>query len=238
MKLWVNYLIIFKEIKMSRLFDESFCTSDYDQEMIYFISKNLRGVKIETEAFKGYLKYGYTLNTFWTSPSAYHCEILTKQQFKDKIGMVDKVEDKDDMVSYKLIDKVGFLKASAANSSILNELNFSAFTGKMTKYGSLMDEYGNDLIMPDEFQFFEKVDNTTLAEPITEPVAEPDDELKMLPYQGLIDDCKELNINLVVTDEGLHILDCINSVEYKIEEPDDYQKIVDAIRLLQNKEMN
>lgn len=230
---------------MGKSFDESFYTTDFDQEMLDYIKK----IGCNTEVSKGNWKeehkvlfYGNKLDVFWTDKvkrllyKPY--SRLTKQQFKEKIGMIDKVEDQDGMVSYKLIDKVGFLKASAANSSILNELNFSAFTGKMTKYGSLMDEDGNDLITEDEFQFFEKVDNNTPSEPVTEPVAELDDELKMLPYQNLIDDCKELNINLVVTGEGLHILDCINSVEYKIEDPDDYQKIVDAIRLLQNKEMN
>ncbi len=223
---------------MGKLFDESFCTSDYDQEMLDFIKKNLRGVKLEYEAFKGYLKYGKLLNAFWTSPLVYPCKVLTKQQFKEKIGMIGKVEDQDKMVSYKLIDKVGFLKASAANSSILNEVNSPVFTGKVDSYGFLVDEDCNNLIMPEEFQFFEKVDNDAPAEPITEPVAEPEERSLPSPYQHLIDACKELDINIVVTGEGLHILDCINSVEYGIEEPNDYQKIVGAIRLLQNKEMN
>lgn len=141
------------------------------------------------------------------------------------------------MDSYKLIDKEGFLKESAENSSILEEIGSDIFTGQYS-VDYLVGANYEILISPNEFRFFEKVDNNTPEEPITDSVAEPDDKLKMLPYQNLIDDCKELNINLVVTGEGLYILDCINSVEYKIEEPDDYQKIIDAMRLLQNKEMN
>ena len=225
---------------MGKLFNESFCTNDYDQEMLYYINENFGAVELEYKLFKGYLKYGVILDKFWTSDSQIHCKVLTKQQFKEKIGMIDKEDKKDEMVSYKLIDKEGFIKHRLCNTDILKEVGCDIFEGTVNKDGSLVNEgiISTPLIFRDEFQFFKKVDNDTSAESITEPVAQPDNELKMLPYQNLIDDCKELSINLVVTDEGLHILDCINSVEYKIEVPDDYQKIVDALRLLQNKEMD
>lgn len=227
---------------MGKSFDENFCTDDYDQKMIDFINKNFGEVRVEWSPLEGYLKYGIVLDKFWTSDSHLHCSknILTKQQFKEKIGMIDKVEDQGNMVSYKLIDKKGYLASHSYNGEILHDVGSLTFQGEMNEDGEIVNyDLGGRvvLICQDEFKFFEKVDNNTSAEPITEPVAEPDDELEILPYQGLIDDCKELNINLVVTGEGLYILDCINSVEYKIEEPDDYQKIVDAMRLLQNKEM-
>ena len=49
-------------------------------------------------------------------------------------------------------------------------------------------------------------------------------------------DCKELDINVVFTGEGVYILDCINSAEYQLESVDEYNKVVSAIRLLQSKE--
>ena len=225
---------------MGKLFDESFCTSDYDQEMVDFLAKVYNCSNTGLRLDHGFLKYSLIYNEFWTSNYFVQCPVLTKQQFKEKIGMIDKEGKKDEMVSYKLIDKDGYLKSHAKNGEILHEVGSLTFQGEMSEDSELVNDYitVRAPICPDEFQFFEKVDNNTQAESITEPVAEIGDELKMLPYQNLIDDCKELSISLVVTDEGLHILDCINSVEYKIEVPDDYQKIVDALRLLQNKEMD
>lgn len=49
-------------------------------------------------------------------------------------------------------------------------------------------------------------------------------------------DCKDLDINVVFTGEGVYVLDCINSVEYQLESVDEYNKVVSAIRLLQSKE--
>lgn len=49
-------------------------------------------------------------------------------------------------------------------------------------------------------------------------------------------DCKDLDINVVFTGEGVYVLDCINSVEYQLESVDEYSKVVSAIRLLQSKE--
>ena len=226
---------------MGNLFDEGFCTTEHDRDIIDFIEKNFMVSSGDWDFPSKYIVYGTGCDYFWASDNGYYEKCrpkLTKQQFKVKIGMIDKEAKKGEMVSYKLIDEEGFLKASAANSSILEEMGSDIFTGKHFSPNCLVDTDGNVIIGYDEFRFFEKVDNDTQAELITEPVAQPDNELGMLRYQSLIDDCKELSINLVVTDEGLHILDCLNSVEYKIEVPDDYQKIVDALRLLQNKEMD
>ena len=228
---------------MGNLFDEGFCTTEHDRDIIDFIEKNFMVSSGDWDFPSKYIVYGTGCDYFWASDNGYSekCRTkLTKQQFKEKIGMIDKEDKKDDMVSYKLIDEEGFIKHRFFNIDVLKKVGCGIFEGTVNKDGSLVNEdiISTPLIFRDEFQFFEKVDNDTQAESITEPVAQPDNELKMLPYQNLIDDCKELSINLVVTDEGLHILDCLNSVEYKIEVPDDYQKIVDALRLLQNKEMD
>lgn len=229
---------------MGKLFDESFCTTEHDRDIIDFIEKRFIVSSGDWGFPSKYIVYGTGCDYFWTSDNSCSEEFrtkLTKQQFKEKIGMIDKKDEKDEIVSYKLIDKEGYLRHFYYNECILNEVGCDIFKGTIDEDGHLinLDIDSTSLIDPDEFQFFEKANNNNTAEElITEPVAQTDDELKMLPYQNLIDDCKELSINLVVTDEGLHILDCINSVEYKIEEPDDYQKIVDALRLLQNKEMD
>lgn len=81
------------------------------------------------------------------------------------------------------------------------------------------------------------VDNNNPSESVTEPVVESDDELEVLSYQDIIDKCKTTNTNLVITGEGVYILDCINSVEYKVESDDDYEDIINAIELLQRKEV-
>ena len=155
---------------MSKLFDESFYTKDYDKEMLDYVKGNYT---FDLESNEGievtclyYNSVDKDFNKISITPKESKC--LTKQQFKEKIGMVD---------------------------------------------------------------------NNTPAEPITEPVAEPDDELEILSYQDIIDKCKTTNTNLVITGEGVYILDCINSVEYKVESPDDYEDIINAIELLQRKEV-
>lgn len=145
-----------------------------------------------------------------------------------------KLESQVDMVSYKLIDKEGYLSHFSENKSILSAVGGDVFKGYICENGHLINEDIDvtSLIDTGEFKFFEKIEEEEQLG--SEVISDNNDT----PYQDLVDDCKELNINLIVTENGLHILDCINSIEYGIEEPDDYQKIVDAIRLLQNKEMN
>lgn len=55
--------------------------------------------------------------------------------------------------------------------------------------------------------------------------------------EEITSDCKGLNINLVITGEGSYVLDCINGVEYAVCTKDDYDKVVSAIRLLQEREI-
>lgn len=74
---------------MSNVFDEQFCTDDFDQEMIEFV-KELGDFKYRgTFGDDGdkFLKYGTGNNYFWIDN--YECShtLLTKQEFKEKIGM-------------------------------------------------------------------------------------------------------------------------------------------------------
>lgn len=79
-------------------FDESFYTDDFDQEMMDFIEDNFAITGLKEEWVKGeeFLKYGVGCNYFWTSYIK-GGEYLTKQQFKEKIGMTTKQFTKLDL---------------------------------------------------------------------------------------------------------------------------------------------
>ena len=77
-------------------FSENFYTDDFDQEMLDFIDKEGYTVSgqfcytIPDVAYK-YLKYCDHMEAFWTSDAEDdYCTFLTKQEFKDKIGMKEK----------------------------------------------------------------------------------------------------------------------------------------------------
>jgi hypothetical protein len=82
-----------------RLFSESFYTDDFDQEMLDFIIS--AGMKVEGAAWGAppaltdtHLRYGTENNYFWTTsyqPS--YDRYVTKAQFKEKIGMTNKLGD-------------------------------------------------------------------------------------------------------------------------------------------------
>jgi hypothetical protein len=72
-------------------FNENFYTDDFDQEMLNFLKKNFK----YTNELDGcpanpiYLKYSIINEYFWTSDykPSHGSKQLTKQQFKEKIGM-------------------------------------------------------------------------------------------------------------------------------------------------------
>ena len=72
-------------------FNKSFYTDDFDQEMLDFVKENFKITKYDDEWDLGckFLKYTTTLGYFRTSDFQGFIH-LTKQQFKDKIGMTDK----------------------------------------------------------------------------------------------------------------------------------------------------
>lgn len=83
-------------------FNENFCTDDFDQEMIDFITDTLKmrctgnDPVTPPDLSSTYLKYSRGLN-FWTSNNPDPVEeYLTKEQFKEKIGMTTCKPDCED----------------------------------------------------------------------------------------------------------------------------------------------
>lgn len=76
------------------LFSEDFYTDDFDQEMLDWIKSNLKISQIQGEWDVSHTKLEYYntkgIDYFWTSNCTSHETKLTKQQFKEKIGMVTK----------------------------------------------------------------------------------------------------------------------------------------------------
>lgn len=86
------------------LFNENFYTDDFDQEMLDYVRdlgstiKRSRTDYLETK-YK-YLKYGTSCDYFWTNNITVTLDeytYLTKQQFKEKIGMTQKQFTKADL---------------------------------------------------------------------------------------------------------------------------------------------
>ena len=69
----------------------------------------------------------------------------------------------------------------------------------------------------------------------TEKMIKPSDAERYCTPQAT-PDCKELNLNLVITGDGRYILDCESSKEYTVNSDEDYKGVVGAIRLLQERE--
>lgn len=87
---------------MSRHFDSWFYTEDFDQEMLDYCQK-VYGLSTRQRSTEDeFLRYGTGNNYFWTCNDDWHnsdFEKLTKQQFKDKIGMTTKQFTKSDLVA-------------------------------------------------------------------------------------------------------------------------------------------
>jgi hypothetical protein len=74
-------------------FSYRFYTDDFDQEMLNFVEKKYGLSKSQRSVEDDYLNYGTSNNYFWTCNGASNvCGYikLTKQQFKEIIGMSDK----------------------------------------------------------------------------------------------------------------------------------------------------
>lgn len=89
---------------MSKVFDFQFCTDNFDQEMLDFIVE--KGWSLEGSNHGSYatvddncLYYGTGIDGFWTDADVQHYGfvLLTKQEFKEKIGMVTKQFTKADL---------------------------------------------------------------------------------------------------------------------------------------------
>ena len=94
-----------RRVCMKKQFDGKFYTDTFDQEIINFIEKNLpvsdTNWKNRTKGCV-YLKYSQYNKVFWFSGSIDpDFKYLTKQQFKEKIGMANKQFTKDMLVAGK-----------------------------------------------------------------------------------------------------------------------------------------
>lgn len=88
---------------MSKDFDCNFYTDDFDQEMMEFISDKYISYRANWSGSDCFLKYNRVNDAFWTSACVEDnwYSYLTKQQFKEKIGMTTKQFTKSDLVAGK-----------------------------------------------------------------------------------------------------------------------------------------
>lgn len=89
--------------KSVKHFDEKFYTNDYDQEMLDFIKRNYDWDSVQsTIPNPSGLYYSNKDDDFCLLSHVPDCKHLTKQQFKEKIGMTNKTTfTKDDLVAGK-----------------------------------------------------------------------------------------------------------------------------------------
>lgn len=103
---------------------------------------------------------------------------------------------------------------------------------------ALIDAVENTLILKDTL-VAAKDNQLVCGKPKAEFVAAID---KVKTLEGVLctpkasSDCKELNLNVVITGEGRYILDCESNKEYTVNSNEDYEGVVGAIRLLQKME--
>lgn len=126
---------------MRKDFDGSFYTDDFDQEMLDFIKSNYSiDKRLPFDNTSGnYVRYDVVSNNFvvWRAMSRGY---LTKQQFKEKIGMVDKnTFTKDDLeVGKHVVECRGGERFVVLDKGILLSLNgvnwgrLSHFTMELT----------------------------------------------------------------------------------------------------------
>lgn len=113
------------------LFNECFYTDDFDQEMIDYVDTlgnfTNRGY-IGRYSGQFYLKYAIGNNYFWASnlrcPKEY--KHLTKQQFKEKIGMTQKQFTKADLKTGMIIEFIN----GELGQVLLGTLNGDIVTGE------------------------------------------------------------------------------------------------------------
>lgn len=95
-------------------FNERFYTDDFDQEMMNFVVTKYSRAKQDWcwDKNQNFLVYGFSNNYFWTEDSNINSDkdykYLTKQQFKEKIGMTTKTFTKADLKDgMRLINRDG-----------------------------------------------------------------------------------------------------------------------------------
>lgn len=152
-------------------FNESFYTDDFDQETLDFIQENYNvtssGKFIDSDK---YLKYGVVNGFFWTHDHPPYAQMkhLTKNQFKEKIGMTNESQPEKQERIFKLIDKDGYFAKSNANKEFLEDYGivvdgFYYYKGLVDEDGDLMETISDwCLIEQTEFEHFEEVNSIPL----------------------------------------------------------------------------
>lgn len=149
-------------------FNEYFYTNDFDQEMLDFLEENynISDADWSVGGDSSYLAYSKLLNRFSTDENeSFHVlcgyKRLTKQQFKDKIGMADKKENKERI--FKLIDEKGYVDMNSHNKKFLSDEGILVedeyyFKGVLYS-GALLSLKGWVVVCSEEFQYFEEVES-------------------------------------------------------------------------------
>lgn len=192
-------------------FDDSFYTDDFDQEMLDWLIKEDYTVvsgnsKLESpDASDNCLAYGKIFEYFWTgslSPSTF--KHLTKQQFKDKIGMPDTKTNQEKI--FKLIDRGGYLDSHYNNRQTLSDCGVFVdgnyyFKGEIDTFSRLKSsgkEY-YPLIGLSEFKYFEEVDSI----PLPNETSEKNESLLVNSYINLAELSEEISENVTPKNETI-----------------------------------
>lgn len=117
-------------------FDDRFYTDDFDQEMLDYIKSEYSWDVIWFKGDDEHLKYGSNRDEFWTFnayENSVHFKYLTKQQFKEKIGMIKKE-----------IKTVGFTKNDLKTGMLVvleNGMEYTVMLGSVSvhhKHGDII----------------------------------------------------------------------------------------------------
>lgn len=202
-------------------FNEEFYTDDFDQEMLDWLIKE--GYRVtgeyvdqEPDASHMYLKYEENVGYFWTTsntlvlPRTIYGRIrnsLSKQQFKEKIGMTDTKTNQERI--FKLINKDGYLNSHPHNRKMLSDYGIFVdgsyyFKGVIDYDGVLTSlDKGHILIGLLEFKYFEEVpllDNYFVK---PEETSEENESLLVNSYINLAELSEEINENTVPDNETI-----------------------------------
>lgn len=132
------------------VFNESFYTTDFDQQMMDFI-KEISDYEVDNQGnwreYHSILAYGKGLDLFWTDNNrldSYPSDaLLTKQQFKEKIGMpMDKPATEKKTFTKK--DLVGGMFVKTRNGEI--NIVIGDIACDNTGFLYLKEEYNEDML--------------------------------------------------------------------------------------------
>lgn len=131
---------------MSKVFDENFYTEEFDQEILDFIVE--RGWKLEGPCWGTVssindttLYYGTGIEGFWTDSEEDHFGfvLLTKQAFKEKIGMTTKQFTKSD-----LLDGMRVVYRDGDERIVFGGNLYSKYVGGLS-HAAKLEEFEDDL---------------------------------------------------------------------------------------------